>query len=212
MNSFDQSEPNPEVGWQSPELPLAGADPYFSAQVNQPSGPIPFFVTPDQRATSELADQTTGDHSLDDDSDFVAERSTDIRTYATREPQAQPKSPMPIRGALNKDTGGPCLAQPAAIPTTGSGEGEMINCLETIDHLIEQDVDGKFAALPGSVIEIDGNEGFDYLDLSDRDVASVTFGDGFLVVNEATPGHSFTVRYENVSRALFANGQMINLP
>ena len=75
----------------------------------------------------------------------------------------------------------------------------------------QQDESGRFLAQENSVIVIDGNDGFDYIDLSDRDVASVTFGDSSMSIVEAQTGESFTIEFKNIQHALFANGQMVKL-
>ena len=127
-------------------------------------------------------------------------KEIDLRIYQLDAPEPEEaEHPMPIRNALCVEAPG-CspLAEPSA-----TGEPQQV---------VSQDEAGRFIARENSVVCVDGNDGFDYIDLSDRDVAHVTFGDSNMTVVDANSGESFTIQYQNVGHALFANGQMIDLP
>ena len=128
----------------------------------------------------------------------------DIRTFQLEDSgTSDQERPMPIRNSccveVIEDVETPC--QSIATPATPQRQ----------EVVTQQDESGRFLAQENSVIVIDGNDGFDYIDLSDRDVASVTFGDSSMSIVEAQTGESFTIEFKNIQHALFANGQMVKL-
>ena len=181
----------------------ADTDPYFSNAMNVPSGPISSqearlcldqLAQPVPAVAKDHEDLQAGVEVLDE---------IDVRIYQLEDSDtSETEVPMPIRNAFCDES--PDVGSPASgcIAIHESNERQEVVC---------QDECGRFVAGENSVVFIDGNEGFDYIDLSDRDVVHVTFGDSKMTVLDADTGESFTVEFQNIRHALFANGQMIEL-
>jgi hypothetical protein len=180
----------------------ADADPYFSIAMNVPSGPIGTsgVSLPVSQPGQPSLSAPAGHENLQLGLDVLGE--IDNRSWQLEDPgTSDDECPMPIRNAYcNEATG-------ASMP---SSHGEPSASSER-QNVVAQSESGHFIARENCVIVIDGNEGFDYIDLSDRDIAHVTFGDSSMVVLDAETGESFTIEFQNIRHALFANGQMINL-
>ena len=191
---------------QSQPLP-ADTDPYYSIALNMPSGPVgsrsmsppPTELGPtDSPAPEGLDDLQSG-------IDVLSE--IDIRIYQLEDPTtADSDVPMPIRNACCLESPEVPCSSPVSAPC-----GNELPASQQQPTLVCQNEAGQFIASQNSVIYVDGNEGFDYIDLSDRDVACVTFGDSSMVVVDAETNESFTIEFQNISHALFANGKMIEL-
>ena len=67
-----------------------------------------------------------------------------------------------------------------------------------------------FMAGSGDMIEIDGNDGFDYIDLACFDVNLATFFDDVIVIDDQQ-GWSIQIHYTNVKHALFADDLEVDL-
>ena len=71
--------------------------------------------------------------------------------------------------------------------------------------------DGQiFVAGAGDVIEVNGSDGFDHIDLACFDVKCATFSEQVIKVDDQN-GSSFEVRYQDVSYAVFADGVEVRL-
>lgn len=202
MNQPFQPAASPKASSNESHPLNADTDPYFSIAMNVPSGPVGTSGVslpachPDQPISSAPA----GHESLQLGLDVLGE--IDNRTWQLEESgTADDERPMPIRNAY-------CIeATGASMPPSHCEPSEP----PERQDVVVQSESGHFIARENCVIVIDGNEGFDYIDLSDRDVAHVTFRDSSMVVLDAETGESFTIEFQNIRHALFANGQMIHL-
>jgi hypothetical protein len=182
----------------------ANEDPYFSVAINVTAGPLP--AQADQAAKnpgSSRLPASTGAINRWQDSMALPDE-VDIRGYQDEPNVAlQGDQPMPIRhlpasdASENGEIASHC---PVAIPTS-----------DTNAVFVQQNVEGEFLVGDGNIAVIDGNEGYDYIDLSDRDIANVSFRDSSIVVFETEANRSFTIRYQNVDRAMFADGIVVTL-
>ena len=71
--------------------------------------------------------------------------------------------------------------------------------------------DELFLAGEGDVIKIDGNDGYDFIDLACFNRTAAVISAGRIVVTEES-GSKFEVQYQNVSHVEFADGVRIELP
>lgn len=181
----------------------ADTDPYFSIAMNVPSGPIgeSTVSVPSGQTEQPESDAPSGHQNLQLGLDVL--REIDVRTLQLEDSGvSEIERPMPIRNSccIESAIESASASEPTATPQSFEGQ-----------EIVSQDESGRFIAKENSVIIIDGDEGFDYIDLSDRDVAHVTFGVASMTVLDATTGESFTIEFQNIKHALFANGQMIKL-
>jgi len=202
MNQPSQPTPARSAGETHP-LPVDN-DPYYSIAMNVPSGPVSSSgyrplpspsVDFGSAGPANAAQQ--GHQSFQAGLDILEGLNTEacqLESAAAEESEL----PMPIRNAFCIDGTEPSSCAEASATCE-------------LKKIVAQDEAGRFIASKNSVVCVDGNDGFDYIDLSDRDVAHVTFGDSCMTVVDADTGESFAIEYQNVSRALFANGQMIEL-
>ena len=211
MNFPTQPDPSSPVVHSDGEQPLqADIDPYFSPTLNLPAGPVgalgggePLadFCNPASVESSNL----TQEESV---VDLIEE--IDIRVIQMDEwDLEEPCLPMPIRNAFCSESPEPAIA-PTQCENTEHVQASQVTITGS-PEVIGQDESGRFIARQNSVMYIDGDDGFDYIDLSDRDIASVTFNPSSLDVVDGATQESFTIHYQNISRALFANGHMIDL-
>lgn len=203
MNQPNQPAVSPNTFADALHPLQADTDPYFSNVLNVPSGPIGSqgASLPSSQFDQPIPAGPKGHEDLQAGIDTQGE--TDIRIYQLEDPDAQDSDiPMPIRNAF-------CIESPEL-------ESSAASCAEGLEsderqEVVCQDECGRFVVRENSVVVIDGNEGFDYIDLSDRDIAHVTFGDAKMTVMDANTGESFTIEFQNIRHALFASGQMIEL-
>lgn len=205
MNQSFQPTPSSSSGDSCPVN--ADVDPYYSIAMNIPSGPISSTGYQALSNPSEEVDSTAaapapaaprGHQNFQSGLEVLEE--IDIRTFQLEDSEPQePQRPMPIRNAFR--------VEPIK---SASCDATLKSCQP--QEIVSQDEAGRFIARENSVVCVDGNEGFDYIDLSDRDIAHVTFGESCMTVVDANTGESFTIRFQNVSHALFANGKMVELP
>ena len=197
-------------------------DPYFSLTLNVPSGPIgatgigvptSSHLSPD---TIESPQPSVAADSYAHRRDHNMMNEFDIRGFQMGDASnQQAERPMPIRG-------GHCVTKveinnvPSTVPCSSEPDDVSVPT-ECSLGWATQDATGRIIAHRDSVIHIDGDEGYDYIDLSDRDIAHVTFNESSLnesslTVVDALTNESFTIHYRNISQALFSNGHMIELP
>jgi hypothetical protein len=208
-------QPDPEAnrvfGESSHSLP-PGSDPYFSFTQNIPSGPIGDLDEVPSSYVNHRVDTNIpqSDGTTDQDPAFKLLEEIDVRIYQLEDAaNGRSEPPMPIRNAFRSD-------EPVEI--TQAPSTDRINSADTSGttpcapiEVVVQDASGHFIAQDNSVVFIDGDEGFDYIDLSDRDITHVTFGESTITVTDAVNNQTFTIRYRNIQQAMFANGQMIDL-
>ncbi len=74
-----------------------------------------------------------------------------------------------------------------------------------------ESVDNLFVVAEGDVIQIDGNDGYDFIDLAcfPHDVAIIKPG-SIIIIDES--GSTFEVNYKNIGYALFADEVQLDLP
>ena len=77
----------------------------------------------------------------------------------------------------------------------------------TVGHITDDQV---FVAGTGDIIQVNGSDGFDHIDLACFDVKWATFSEQVIQVNEPE-GSSFEVHYQDVGYALFADGIEVRL-
>lgn len=184
----------------------ADTDPFFSTALNVPSGPVGTLginFPPEAIPASGASDPQ---RVTPQEPNFELMEEIDIGLFQLEELDIEaPERPMPIRGAF-------CVDTPPSSPSIDSvNEVTMVTSTGRQPEVVVQDAVGRFIAHENSVIHIDGNEGFDYIDLSDRDIAHVTFNEASLIVVDATTNESFTIEYQNITHALFSHGHMIEL-
>jgi hypothetical protein len=129
------------------------------------------------------------------------------------------KAPFPVSEPV-VDELPPTVDAPAAEATTFAGEPNLetaevaqleieSNADETAVTNLAQD-DDTFLAEPDQVIQVDGNDGFDFIDLACFDVAHAMFGEGQIFLDDGN-GTKFQIEYHNIDTAVFANGIEIEL-
>ncbi len=67
-----------------------------------------------------------------------------------------------------------------------------------------------FVADDGDVIQVDGNDGFDFIDLACFNVEDAKFKPNEILISSENDG-KFQIRHTNIDRAVFANGVEVNL-
>ena len=67
-----------------------------------------------------------------------------------------------------------------------------------------------FVADDGDVIQVDGNDGFDFIDLACFNVEDAKFRPNEILISSENDG-KFQIRHTNIDRAVFANGVEVNL-
>lgn len=174
---------------------MGAADPYFGGTCSFVSGPVDpcpqdtppetqSQVPPNSVPAEDSAKETTESYDID------------IRMFQTDEPASvQPlPAPMPIRGGL-------AVHEPESRDLTPEAQPRFIN----------QNAEGHFVAAPGSIAVIDGDEGYDYVDLTRYDIRHATFGKSCIQIVDPDNGSSFTVKHRNIPLAVFAGGQRVGL-
>ncbi len=186
----------------------ADTDPFFSTTLNVPSGPVDALGIDVPADDSSQTASRKSNRVARQEPEPELLNGIDLHLFRLEIPDDEESEvPMPIRGAF-------CVDMPESSPSIDPDTVPSVTIAPTTGRspqVVVQDAVGRFIARDNSVIHIDGNEGFDYIDLSDRDIAHVTFSDSSLTVVDATTNVSFTIRHQNINRALFSNGQMIEL-
>lgn len=95
--------------------------------------------------------------------------------------------------------------------TDSSDTTESSETYSEVPSLIEPAKDDQlFVANPGDVIQIDGADGFDHIDLACFDIEHATRDNDSILVDDKQ-GTKFEIRFRNVDYALFANGVTLDL-
>lgn len=140
------------------------------------------------QATYEVASDFFDLHTLDDRLDWVAKQADQLAAIV-----AIPASQL--NSVENSQT---------SLQTT--------NVRQTNERIEVDESDGKmfWVSANGQVIEIDGRDGFDYIDLAYFDLSQASFeGD---CIKLQLPDHgTFQVQYRNIAYAIFADYQRVDL-
>ena len=124
----------------------------------------------------------------------------DVRDFG----DAAAGAPEPIPGAFEVD---PELFDFQTIESEATSVPLNINSEMYVNPIEDEQI---FIAGDGDVIEINGREGFDHIDLACFDVAWATFADQVINVDDQQ-GIAFQVRYQDIDYALFSNGVEVEL-
>ncbi|MFT5299966.1 MAG: hypothetical protein ACI814_000739 [Mariniblastus sp.] len=98
-------------------------------------------------------------------------------------------------------------ATPAGLDTPHN-DWQATDPIEAYEDTLEEDQ--VFIAKTGEIIEVNGDEGFDHIDLACFDVSCATFTDNTIKVDNQC-GSAFEVRHQGIDFALFADGVKVKL-
>lgn len=111
-------------------------------------------------------------------------------------------------------------SEPIASALLASADAHVAPALELPDGLEEleaaasslanaDEVPSDEAPVAEQVIEVDGNDGFDFLDLDSFEPAQATFNPGQILLDAGTS--AIRIQYKNVGLAIFANGVQVEI-
>ena len=129
--------------------------------------------------------------------------------------------PYPALGNISQvgpkpDGGGTATNEPSA-----SGASELANEpspeLEVVAEGDSSDYGDNFYAQAGDVISIDGNQGYDHIDLRSYDIADATFQPGAILLSGSTvddsdtPADPIIIRHRGIEFAIFRGEERVEL-
>lgn len=125
--------------------------------------------------------------------------------------------PTPIRGAFNCDPDlydqcsleERCQTNLQTIEELTASQGST-SASEESDRWSKNIGSKVFWAAPNQVIQIDAQDGYEFIDLSCFQLSQASF-QGNRIVVQVDSNHQFEIEYINVSYAVFANGEKIQL-
>ena len=120
------------------------------------------------------------------------------------------RSPEPISGAYQTDPYCYDFNTAAEVSSVEAGDLDTDNPIPGETLLDPVQKDQLFIANAGDVIQIDGDDGFDHIDLACYDASDARVSEDRIIIDDEN-GTSFVIRFRNIDYALFGGGVKVDL-